>query len=670
MRFFRVMFMSLFLLFVSFCVLLSGFTLEFLKEKKSELPDISWIKEYEPSTTTDIYSGDEKLASLALEHRKNISYDEMPLNMINAFIASEDERFWEHNGFDIYAFSRAMISNLQRHSDGKRLHGASTISQQVAKMLITGNERTVDRKIKEALLSVELERQIGKKKILELYANQTYFGYGAYGILVASNVYFGKHIDDLNIAEYAFLAGLPKAPSKYDPVDNYIESKQRRTYVLSRMKEVGIITQNEFDFFDEYPMPVPKKIEDGIDNYFLEEVRKELMSEYGYDKIYKEGMKVNITFDSKIQNIAENALLKGLQEYENRQFYVPLIENYTENVTVEKLLLVKQKYKIPQYYNVGFAKDKEHIFLDNGLEIKIDNKNVKTGDIVVYDLSNNVVVNYTGVEGAVLVMKNQGDVLAMVGGRDFKNSIFNRTTQAQRQPGSSFKPLIYLTALEQGLDLQSPVLDMPIAIEAGGNEIWRPNNYTEKSGGLMTLENAFIQSKNLATARLVYDLGLDTVMNTLNRFDFYPKEKNYSVALGASETTMLKMGTMFSVFTNGGYKVKPRLIKAVNDIEFGIDLSEKIVEHQFLEPMKSLLQGVVKKGTAASSLSKIPYDIGGKTGTTNDAYDAWFVGYLDDLVIVVWVGYDNPRTLGDKETGGKISAPIFGEIVNNIKKLN
>lgn len=668
MRFFRIVFMSLFMLFFVFSIFLSGFVLAYLSEKKTELPDVSWVSEYQPSTTTDIYSDNKKLASLALEYRKNISYDDIPIDMINAFIASEDERFWEHNGFDIFAFSRAMISNLQRHSEGKRLHGASTISQQVAKMLITGNERTIDRKIKEALLSIELEKQIGKKKIIEIYANQTYFGYGAYGISVAANVYFGKNISDLNIAEYAFLAGLPKAPSKYDPINNYDESKQRRTYVLNRMKTVGFINEEEFGQYNNYVMPTPQKINDGINNYFLEEVRKELMSDYGYDKIYKEGMKINVTYDEKIQNIAQKALLKGLEDYEERQNFSPLLKNYKIN-TVENLLEIKNKYKIPQYYNVGFVKDKNHIFLDNGLEIKIDNKNIKENDIVVYNPNNNKIVNYTGVEGAVLVMRNQGDVLAMIGGRDFGVSMFNRTVQAQRQPGSSFKPLIYLTALEQGLDLQSPVLDMPIAIESGSNEIWRPNNYTEKSGGLMTLENAFIQSKNLATARLVYDLGLDTVINTLNRFDFYPKEKNYSVALGASETTMLKMGSMFSVFTNGGYKIKPRLIKSVNNVDIKNEYTEKIMEEKYIEPMKTLLRGVVHKGTAASSLSKIPYDIGGKTGTTNDAYDAWFVGYLDDLVIVVWVGYDNPVSLGEKETGSKISAPIFGEIVTDIKLM-
>ncbi len=662
MRFLRICFLSLFVLAFLIGGMIASTTVFYVSEKKKELPSIDFLANYTPARASHIYANGKEIATLATENREFIAYADIPPMMILAFMAAEDERFWEHNGFDPIAFSRAMITNIKRYQEGNRLHGASTISQQVAQMFVSGKELSVDRKIKDALLAIQIEKQYGKQRVMELYANQIYLGFGAYGIVAAAETYFQKNIADLTIPEYAFIAGLPKAPSAYNPVRFPQAAKERREYVLRRMLTNKMITESQFNEYVDYPLPHPKDGGSGINNHTVEEIRRSLITVLGQDKLYTGGYHIETTYDDNVQKIAQNALNEGVSDYESRQKWEP-IDN--RKIRYPELTTYRTQHKIPSNLELGFvsAVSPVRVITENGLfyETKTEYP-VKVNDIVV--LRNREIVPYTGVEGAVLVMKNDGRILSMIGGRDFNASSFNRTSQALRQPGSSFKPIIYLSALEQGMDLESPVLDTPIAIEAGTDR-WRPGNYNDKSGGLMSLYNAFIQSKNMATARIVYDLGIDTVLNTANRFGFAIREHNYSMALGASETTMLQMGVMMSAFTNGGYKVTPYLVDSINGKRQNYE-KQKIIDDAYLTPMKEMLSGVARKGTAAGSLSKLEGDIGGKTGTTNNAYDAWFAGYYNDYVIIVWVGYDTPQSLGN-ESGGKVAAPIFRNVVQGLQ---
>jgi penicillin-binding protein 1A len=688
-----------------------------------DLPDYKQLSEYDPPLVTRLYSkNSELMEEYAIEKRIYTKYEEMPEIVIKAFLAAEDKNFFSHPGFDLLGIARAALQNLV--SSGRPI-GASTITQQVVKNFLLTNEQTYSRKIKEAILAYRVTRAYSKEKVLELYLNQMFLGNSSYGVASAALNYFNKELDELTIAEAAVLAALPKAPSTIDPVRNPSRALARRNWVLERMYEENFISKAEFTQAKAEPITLHKRreIEFVQADFYAEAVRQELIQKYGEDIVYNKGLVVKTYLDSKLQEVATKALRDGLRAYDKKHGWRGALGHvaYTGN---QNWLALLKGFKAPDNLLewqlaivLKLTKEQAQIGLLNGktsslplsamlwarknlpaqrlgAPVKSTADVLSVGDIIAVSSDDGgksyKLEQIPDVEGGIVAMEvGTGKVVAMVGGYSFAHSKYNRVTQAWRQPGSAFKPFVYLAAFEAGYLPTSIVLDAPISLSQGpGLPLWTPKNYGDNFLGPITLRRSLEKSRNVSTVRLISSLGAEKVAKLAERMHIYEKPPhNFSMALGAFETTMMRLTNAYNIVASGGKMLKPQLIsqvfdrrgrvlyrdemqKCINcDMEEIADNGEKLAPQlinqteQIIDPainyqFISVLEGAVKRGTGRKALS-IGKTIAGKTGTTNDSYDTWFIGFSPNLVIGVYVGFDNPKTLGEKETGATLALPIF-----------
>ena len=560
-----------------------------------DLPGIDTLKDYRPSIASSVYDDNNELIDdFFLEDRKIVNMAEIPKLVHYAFIAAEDSRFYQHQGFDIQSIFRAMVKNFEA---GHIVQGASTITQQVARIMYLSPEKKYMRKVKEAILSYKIDKYLAKDEILNLYLNQIYLGHGTYGIESASLGYFGKSAKELTLPEAALLAGLPKAPNTYSPFLYFERAKQRQAYVLSRMVEENYITQAEMDKAVKAKLKLRDiKPKDKVAAYFVEHIRRYVQEKYGADVLYKEGLSIYTTLNLAVQIAARDALEKGLAELEDREKY------------------------------------------ERGI-----------------------------VQGALYCMDvKTGAIRAMVGGRDFSKSEFNRATQSRRQAGSAFKPLIYTAAFDKGMNPSTRFVDSPIVLEDPSLEegLWKPKNFDEKFLGPTTMRTALVQSRNIVTIKILQEIGIDyAVSYAMNMGITSPLSKTLSLALGSSGVTLQELVNAYDVLANGGKKVTPFFIKKIVDrtgnvFEETIVKSEQVIDARIAFMTSYVMRDVVESGTGRR-VKSIGRPVAGKTGTTNDTRDAWFIGFTPSLIAGVWIGFDQEKTLGKNEVGGRAAAPVW-----------
>ncbi len=703
-----------------------------------DLPDYSQLQDYEPPVMTRVHAADGSLlAEYANQRRLYLPIQAIPKLVTNAFIAAEDKNFYQHPGIDIYGIGRAGLLYIQNYGSSRRPQGASTITQQVAKNFLLTNEVSFERKIKEALLALRIERTYSKEKILELYLNEIYLGFGAYGVAAASLLYFDKSVHELSIAEAAYLAALPKGPNNYNPFRKRDEAIARRNYVIDRMAEDGYIPADVADKAKKQPLDItvrPTGAHVFAAEYFTEEVRRYIYDNYGEKKLYEGGLSVRTTLDPKIQVMARQAMINGLVNFDETQggYRGPVTKIDISGDWGTKLADVKSLADVAPWRmavvldvtndsariglqpardpggNVLKARDTGIIALDGvkwarpgspngptGKPIQSVSQVLSAGDVVyvepLQDQGKYRLRQIPEISGAMVAMDPRtGRVLAMVGGFSFDQSQFNRATQALRQPGSSFKPLVYAAALDNGYTPSSIVMDAPIEIDMGqGGGIWRPENYGGKFYGPSTLRFGLEQSRNVMTVRLAQDIGMPLIAEYAKRFGVYDELPPYlSYALGAGETTVLRMVTAYSMFDNGGRRVKPTLVDRIQD-RYGhtiykhderecvgcdaakwdnqaeptlIDRREQVIDPMTAYQITSMMEGVVQRGTA-TVVRDVGKPIAGKTGTTNDEKDVWFIGFSPDIVCGVYMGFDKPRHIARLATGGHLAAPIVKDFL-------
>ncbi len=686
----------------------------------NNLPDYKYLKNYKAPVSSKIYSGDgELIQDFSSEKRIFIPYNSIPKIVINSFLSAEDKNFFDHPGIDAKGVLRAIIKNISNILNSKRLEGASTITQQVAKNFLLTNEVSLQRKLKEAILAFRIERSLSKERILELYLNQIYLGQGSYGIAAASLEYFDKSVDELNYEESALLAALPKAPSRYNPYKNKTIAKFRRDLVLKNLLENKYINKTKFIDLKNKKIILKKRkkifLEDS--RYYVEEVRKDIIEQLGYDKVYKEGLNIKTPLNLTLQEIASSVLRNGIENYDKRKGWrgpiknVSPMDNNWKN-SIKNNLEKKIGWKIAKVIEVDFPNIKIETENNKFGKINLDsidwiktNENEKIfeiGDLIYVKHTKNSfydVKQLPSVNGAIVVMDPYtGRVLALSGGFSFKKSEFNRATQALRQPGSAFKPFIYALALENGYSPSTLVLDAPLVLKQGNDlKMWKPENYGKKFYGRLTLREGLEKSRNLMTVRISQDLGLNKIVNLSKNLGIYDNPNELlSISLGSTETTLLKLTSAYCSFVNGGKLVNPKLIDRIQDSEGNTifktedrycancknisflsnevpiikDNFKQIFSSQTAYQITSILEGATKRGTA-KKLKDLNLDIAGKTGTTNKNTDTWFIGFTSDLVVGVYVGYDEPRTLGKFETGAKTAMPIFKSFIQRaVKKEN
>ncbi|HPF78237.1 MAG TPA: penicillin-binding protein 1A [Alphaproteobacteria bacterium] len=695
-----------------------------------DLPDYSQLKKYEPPIITRIYAGDGGLlAEYAQEKRVFVPIQKIPDIVKEAFLAAEDKNFYEHNGVDTYAIIRAVITNLRNSGSGRRLVGASTITQQVAKNFLLTNEVSYERKIKEAILALRMEKALSKDQLLELYLNEIFLGQRAYGVAAAALTYFNKSLDELTIEEAAFLGALPKAPNNYNPVRHHEAALARRNWVIDRMAEDGYITAGEAEIAKAKPLEMKRReITKGVEaDFFAEEVRRELKEKYGQESLYKEGLSVRSSVDPHLQNIAVKALRDGLRAYDERHGWrgpvanLKSMDNWAEDLNKIAIpegmlndwkLAVVLKVENAQA-SIGFGdKEKALLKLDGvrwarkclqdcyalGPEIIKLSQVVEVGDVIMVEKEKKswILRQVPKVQGALIALDpHTGRVLAMQGGWTQSASSFNRATQAQRQPGSAFKPFVYLAALDSGFTPSTLVLDAPFVIEQAPGDFWRPTNYSNKYYGPSTIRMGVEKSRNLMTVRLADKIGMEKVVDYATRFGIADQMKTYlSYALGAGETTLLRLTAAYGMLVNGGKKIQPTFIDRIQNRRgetiFSYDqrpcancgdlirwdgqptptipdTREQIADEKTAYQIVSILEGVIQRGTARK-LNSIGRPLAGKTGTTNESKDTWFVGFSPDLAVGVFVGFDDPKSLGKHETGSSVAAPIWGDFMKEALK--
>ncbi|MFN3659374.1 MAG: penicillin-binding protein 1A [Pseudolabrys sp.] len=727
LRFFGFLFAAGTILFVVGVAGAAGLLWHFSKD----LPDYSQLQDYEPPVTTRVHAADGSLvAEYARERRLYIPIQAVPKLVINAFLAAEDKNFFEHGGLDFTGIARAAVNYAQNFGSNRRPQGASTITQQVAKNFLLTNEVSLARKIKEALLALKIERTYSKEKILELYLNEIYLGLGAYGIAAASLVYFDKAVNELTVPEAAYLAALPKAPNNYHPFRQRERALERRNWVIDRMAEAGFIKNADADKARRTGLAVTTKstaTHTFAAEYFAEEVRRELYERYGEKKLYEGGLSVRTTLDPKLQVLARKTLTDGLVKFDEAQGWrgpvskIDLDGDWGVKLAEVKALTDVQPWRLAVVLEVsdhsarvglqpgrdpgGYVSKERDVAILPFENVKWAKSGGKTPTKVGQVLNRGDVVYVSPaktdgqvrlqqvpeVSGAIAVQDPQtGRVLAMVGGFSYDQSQFNRATQALRQPGSSFKPFVYAAALDNGYTPSTILLDAPLEIDQGaGQGTWAPQNYEGKFYGPSTLRFGIERSRNVMTVRLAQDIGMPMIADYAKRFGVYDTLPPYlSFALGAGETTLLRMVTAYAMFDNGGRRVKPTLIDRIQD-RYGhtvyrhderecigcsakkwenqpepslIDRRQQVIDPMTAYQITSIMEGVVQRGTA-TVLREVGKPVAGKTGTTNDEKDAWFVGYTPDLVVGVYMGYDKPRHLGRGATGGHLSAPIVKEFL-------
>ena len=676
------------------------------------LPSIDELKKYNPAAGTKIYADDDTLiGELKVAKGIFVPLDEIPRSMIDAVVAVEDARFWKHSGIDYVAVVRAVLKDALYRS---LKEGGSTLTQQLAKVVFLGPEKTLKRKLMEAALAIRIEKTLSKKEILELYLNKVYFGHGAYGIEMAARTYFGKPAKRLNLAEAAMIAGLVKAPTRYSPYNNLSRAKERQKIVLTRMEEEGYITKTEKE--KAYRMPLHlSSPQNGMDiyNYFTEYVRKYLEEKYGVDRVYNKGLKVYTTLDRRMQAEAVNALQSGLREVDKREGWRGPVD-HKRGIDPEKELkgreLATSVVSDPGDIYTGLVlkvAPKEALIKTRGvigrLALKdalwaasvLDEKSgrtkvlsrftltriLKPGDVVKVKIEGMhaghvslALEQEPEVEGALVAVEpHTGFVRAMVGGYDFGKSAYNRALLARRQPGSAFKPVIYAAAMDHGFTPASIIDDEPVTYTGGPRGEWSPENYDHKFYGPTRLREALAYSRNVVTVKLVNSMGIDTVRDFARTMGFTGQmPRNLSIALGSFDITPLDMAMLYDVFASGGQKTKPVFIKFIADgrgriIESNSPDTEQVISPQTAFLATSMMEDVVRYGTGWRAKA-LGVPVAGKTGTTNDYKDAWFVGYTTNLVACVWVGFDNSRSLGPRETGALAASPIWVSFMNSAAK--
>ncbi|WP_322994152.1 penicillin-binding protein 1A [Castellaniella sp.] len=691
-----------------------------------DLPDYSQLQNYEPPVMTRVHAADGALvAEYAKQRRLYMPIESVPKLVIEAFLSAEDKNFYEHGGIDPTGIFRAAAAYAQNYGSNRRPQGASTITQQVAKNFLLTNEVSFDRKIKEALLALRIEHTYSKDRILELYLNEIYLGMGAYGIAAAALVYFDKSVEELNLQEVAYLAALPKAPSSYNPFRDRQRAIDRRNWVIDRMVENGFATPEQGAAAKASPLevtPRPTGAQIFAAEYYAEEVRRQIYERYGQDKLYEGGLSVRTPLDPNMQVLAKKTLSDGLIRYDQSRGWRKPVD-HIDTVGAdwgEELGKVKELTDIPwrlavvldvnkSNARIGLqpARDKSgarSIEREVGLlpaeGAKWTNKPLtsilKPGDVVyVEPLSKQPgqfrLRQIPAVSGAMVVMEpTTGRVLALSGGFSFDQSEFNRATQAMRQPGSSFKPFVYATALDNGYTPSTIVADAPFELDQGpGLGVWRPVNYSGKFYGPQTLRFGLENSRNVMTVRLSHDLGMPIVAEYSKRFGIYdnmPPLLSYS--LGAGETTLMKMTGAYAMIANGGRKVTPSLIDRIQD-RYGhtiyrhderecqgceatkwenqeeptlIDRRPVVLDPMTAYQITSMMEGVVQRGTG-TALKELGKPVAGKTGTTNEEKDAWFIGYTPEMVVGVYIGFDRPRPMGKGSTGGILAAPVVRDFM-------
>ncbi|WP_404385009.1 penicillin-binding protein 1A [Caenispirillum salinarum] len=714
-----------------------------------DLPDHTQLAEYDPPVATRIYAGDGRLITeYAVQRRVFVPVEAMPRQLIDAFISAEDQNFYSHPGLDFKGLARAVLTNVKNYGTGRRPEGASTITQQVAKNFLLTNEVSIERKIKEAILSFRIEQAFSKDHILELYLNEIYLGGGSYGVSAAALNYFNKSLDQLSIGEIAYLAALPKAPNNYNPYRNREAAIERRNWVIGRMLEDGHITAAEAERARAEPLTVrPREDTELVENgaYFAEEVRRELQNRYGDKGLYEGGLAVRTSLDPELQSIATRVMREGLLDYDRRHGWrgpvahlddlndwpralrdiekpAAALEDWRLAVVLEvsadaariglsdhagtipfeeakwaRKWLEKQRYgaQPKDMHDVLEAGDVvlvEPVAEEEAADGAPEEPDARAADSPSADATDTYALRQVpDINGALVAMDpHTGRVLAMVGGFSLNASEFNRATQAWRQPGSAFKPFVYMTALANGYTPASIILDAPVEFDQGpGLPKWKPKNYSGEYYGPSTLRIGIEKSRNLMTVRLAHAVGMDAVADTAVRFgvfDDMPELLSYS--LGAGETTVLRMTTAYAQIVNGGKKITPTLIDRVQDrtgrtvfrhddractdckgvfwtgqgVPSVPDAREQVIDPVTAYQMTSILEGVVKRGTGRR-IAELGIPLAGKTGTTNDSLDTWFMGFSPDLVVGVFVGFDDPRTLGPRETGSSVAAPIFKDFM-------
>ena len=695
-------------LFVSIIVILWTYS--------NKLPDYKFLKNYKPSVSSKLYSGGGELVSdFSSEKRIFVPYKSIPKKIIYAFLSAEDKNFFSHPGVDARGIIRAVLRNISNIIYEKRLEGASTITQQVAKNFLLSNEVSLNRKIKEAILAFRIERALSKERILELYLNQIYLGQGAYGIASASLEYFDKPISKLDYAEASLLAALPKAPSKYNPFKNIDLAKRRRDLVIKNLYDNSYIGYKKYKKLLNTKITLKKRkkiyLEDA--RYYVEDVRKFIVEKYGFDRVYKQGFNIKTPINLDIQTIATQSLRDGLIQYDKRKGWRgPLLNKKDTNNWNNDL----KKYHLEKSigWNLAIIKKINKFFVeietDQKIAGKIEYQDVswtkkeldklfKVGDIVyVNKIKDNIfsLKQLPKANGGIVVMDPfTGRIIAMSGGFSFKRSEFNRATQASRQPGSAFKPFIYALALENNFTPSTLILDAPIVLDQGEDlKKWKPENYGKKFYGPSTLRTGLEKSRNLMTVRIAQELGIKKITTFSKQLKIYENpEELMSISLGSAETTLLKLTTAYCSFINGGKLIEPifvdriqdsegntiynsekRVCKKCNEISFLGEEIPKITDNfpqifsaETAYQVTSMLEGAIQRGTGRK-LKDLNLDLAGKTGTTDENNDAWFVGFTSNLVVGVYVGFDEPKSLGRYETGSKTALPIFKAFIKNAVK--
>ena len=701
-----------------------------------DLPDYHQLAKYEPPVATRIHAGNGALiAEHATEKRVFMPVEAMPPRLIQAFLSAEDKAFYSHFGVDPRALFRAVVTNAMNYGTGRRPIGASTITQQVTKNFLLTNEVSIDRKIKEAILSFRMERAFTKDQILALYLNEIYLGMGSYGVAAAALNYFDKSLDQLTLEEMAYLAALPKAPANYHPIRKTRAATIRRDWVLGEMQQNGFITGDEARRARAMPLQIARQ--SGFDSaeapYFAEEVRREVVSRFGEDMLYAGGLSVRTTLDPELQHAARMALQRGLEALDRRQGWRGALASHTGDGDLDDILAKHEATMLEDHhaaYVTEVTKDQAQIYVNGGRGripfqlafwaypprgedgVRPQPLNdlrdaLAIGDIIMVqppegtpDLIRDGFQPQPGdyalsqrpsVEGAIVALDpHTGRLLAMSGGYNYLDSEFNRAVQALRQPGSAFKPFVYLAALDQGYNPTTRILDAPLVVDQGpGKPKWKPANYTRRFYGPSIMRVGIEKSRNLMTARLAMNLGMDEIGDYARRFGLNENlPPLLSMSLGAGETTLLRLTAAYGMLVNGGKKITPSLIDRVQDrngktiyrhdgrscdaCQSGAGMGEEIPDlgdtrEQLTSPasafqMVSMLEGVIKRGTGRR-ISKLNLTLAGKTGTTNDNTNGWFIGFTPDLAVGVFVGYDTPRQLGKRETGSTVAVPIFGDFI-------
>jgi len=703
------------------------------------LPDYRQLADYEPPVMTRVHAGDGRLlAEYAVEKRVFVPIGAMPKRVIQAFLAAEDKNFYTHAGVDFTGVARAILVNLKNLGSSRRLVGASTITQQVAKNFLLTNEVSWRRKIKEAILAFRIERAFPKDRILELYLNEIYLGFGSYGVAAAALNYFNKSLDELSIAELAYLAALPKAPNNYHPIRKPEAARGRRDWVVGRLLEEGFITVDEAARARATPLLIAKRDETEFvtADYFAEEVRRELEDRYGEQQLYKGGLSVRTTIDPKLQAMADAALRAGLRAYDRRHGYRGPFAHIADEVRLDTSpdwqralgRIERPKGMLEWSLAVVLGTDSEHAYIGvddgkkgriplsrltwarealekqkRGAKVKKPDDVLKRGDVIAVSKAEprkddeTVPEDYYGlrqipeINGALVALDpHTGRVLAMSGGYSPDLSQFNRAVQARRQPGSAFKPFVYLAALDAGYTPSTLILDAPFVIDQGpGLPKWRPANYTKKFYGPSTMRLGIEKSRNLMTVRLAQTIGMDRVATYAERFGIVDNlPETLAMSLGAGETTLMRLTTAYAMLVNGGKRITPTLIDRIQDrngrtvyrhdqrqcvqcrAEFWTrqsppaqpDARDQITTPGSAYQVVSMLEGVVQRGTGRR-IAAVGKPLAGKTGTTNEERDTWFMGFAPDLAVGVFAGFDTPVPLGRRETGSSVAAPIFRDFM-------